>query len=56
MFCFFSFVYFFLKKTSEDGLCTLYFDANIQYLASRMIKLIIDVFILFLSKILKLIL
>ena len=46
----------FSKKSSEVGLCILYFDANIQYLAIRVMKLIIDVFILFSSKIPKLIL
>ena len=35
------------KTPSEVGLCILYFVANIQYLVIRMIKLIIDVFILF---------
>ena len=30
-------------KPSTVGLCILYFDANIKYLAIRMMKLIIDI-------------
>ena len=35
------------KKQSAVGLCILYFDANIQLLAIRIMKLIIDIFYMF---------